>query len=293
MRPVYLSVLLLIAPAIACAQADEPAMEARVLADGDTASEWIPAEATMEPDAEHAREGRAMHFHIDVNHETGQPDYPIGWPRTYLRVPEEARDWSDWDFIDFWLYAETSREQFPETALGFIMRCPDRNNQWQTTLHPEKGEWTHYRFELSNAPDPENCAAIQFFISESNYNHGDVLDFWIDDLALLRYAEPTIIDLQPLNRVQYADVDVVRVEVELTGLEEDETAEVLARLVCNDAAVRQGSMRLGQGVRTIPLKVGGNLPAGDYQVQAQIVGNDRTLSQPMRVISSPWEGEAQ
>lgn len=293
MRIIYPLMILLIASALVCAQDDEPPMEALVLADGDSDSVWVPAEATMEPDAEHAREGRAMHFHIDVNHETGQPDYPIGWPRTYVEVPDDLQDWSNWDFIDFWLYAETSREEFPDTALGFIVRSPDRNSQWQTTLHPEKGEWTHYRFELSNVPNLPETTEVQFYISESNYNHGDVLDFWIDDLKLLRYAEPTIINMRPLNRVQYADTDVVRVEVELTGMDEGETAEVLARLVCNDSAVRQSSARVGQGVHTIPLRVGGGLPVGDYQVEAQIVGNDRTLSAPMRVISSPWEGEEQ
>ena len=247
----------------------------------------------MEPGAEHAREGRAMHFHIDVNHETGQPDYPIGWPRTFLRIPDEMKDWRGWDFVDFWLYAETSRDDFPETALGFIVRSPDRNQQWQTTLHPEKGEWVHYRFELSNVPNLADVNAVQFFISESNYAHGDVLDFWIDDLALLRYAEPTIINMQPLNRLQYSDAPVIRVEVELTGLEEGESAEVLSRLICNGTTVRQGTARMGPGVGTIPLQVGGNLPVGEYEVQSQIVGNDRTVSAPMRVITSPFEGEAQ
>lgn len=268
-------------------------MEALVLADGDSGSEWVSAEATMEPDAEHARDGRAMHFHIDVNHETGQPDYPIGWPRTYLRVPDELKDWSGWDFIDFWLFADTSREKFPDTPLGLIIRCPDRNSQWQTTLSPVRGEWAHFRFELSNAPDPTNCAAVQLFISESNYNHGDVLDFWIDDLSLLRYAEPTIIGMQPLNHVHYADVAVVRVQVELTGMDEGESAEVLARLVGGGSTVRQTTARLGPGVHTLPLEVGGALPTGDYEVQAQIVGGERTVNAPVRVISSPWEVEAQ
>lgn len=289
-----LLLVLLIAPVIAFAQGDEPAMEAFVIADGDSGSEWSPAEATMEPDDTHSREGSAMRFHIDVNHETGQPDYPIGWPRTHVGVPAEQQDWREWDFVDFWLYAETSRESLPNTPLGFIVRSPDRPNSFNTTLgEANKGEWVHFRFPTSNMPNPAECTRIQFYISESNYDHGDVLDFWIDDLALLRYAEPTIIGMQPLNRVHYADVDVVRVKLELTGLERGETAEVLARLVCNDATLRQGTARLGRGVHTIPLRVGGNLPVGEYEVQAGIVGDDRTVSEQMRVISSPWEGEGQ
>lgn len=288
--PAFLVAVCLAAPGPA---QDEPPMDRLVLADGDTGSEWVPAEATMEPDDRHAREGRAMHFHIDVNFETGQPDYPIGWPRTYLRVPGSQRDWTDWDFIDLWLYAETSRESFPSTALGFIVRCPDRNNQWQTTLAPEKGEWVHYRFPVANAPDATNVHAVQLFISESTYAHGDVLDFWIDDLALLRYAEPTIIDVQPLSRVAYADVDVLRVRMKLTGMDEGETVEALARLVHGDETVRQSAATLGNGTHTIPLHVGGKLEPGDYAVQAHIVGSDRTLSRSIRIVSSPWEGDTQ
>jgi hypothetical protein len=294
MRFVYPLMVLLFAPALAVAQAEDPAMEGYVIADGDSGSEWSPAEATMEPDETHSRAGSAMRFHIDVNHETGQPDYPIGWPRTHTAVPEEQQDWREWDFVDFWLYADTSRESLPDTPLGFIVRSPDRPNSYNTSLgEAKKGEWVHFRFPTSDMPNPAECTRIQFYISESNYNHDDVVDFWVDDLALLRYAEPTIIGMRPLNRVQYADAEVVRVQIELTGMDEGERAEVLARLVCNGSPVRQGTARLGAGAHTIPLKVGGNMPIGQYQIHAQIVGSDRTATERMRVISSPWEGEAQ
>ncbi len=290
MRSTCPLLMLLLAPAIVFAQPDEPPMEALVIADGDSGSQWSEAEATMEPDDTHSREGRAMRFHIDVNHETGQPEYPIGWPRTYTAVPEQHRDWRDWDFIDFWLYADTSRESLPNTPLGFIVRAPDRPNSFNATLsEAAKAEWVHFRFPTSQMPNPAECTGVQFFIAESNYNHGDTLDFWIDDLALLRYAEPTLLRLQPLKNVEYADAEVVRVEVELTGLEEAETAEVLARLLRNDSTVRQSSATLPAGLHTIPLTVGGGLEPGDYRLQVQIVGSDRTLNESMRVVSSPWK----
>jgi hypothetical protein len=284
--------MLLLAPAIVFAQAEEPPMEALVIADGDADSQWSEAEATMQPDDTHAREGRAMRFHIDVNHQTGEPKYPIGWPRTNTAVPADHQDWRQWDFIDFWLYAETSRESLPDTPIGFIVRAPDRPNSFNATLsEAAKGEWVHFRFPTSDMPSPATCTRVQFFIAESNYNHGDVLDFWIDDLALLRYAEPTIISVQPLANVEYADVGVVRVEVELTGIEEGNTAEVLARLVSDGSTVRQSSATLPAGLHTIPLAVGGGLEPGDYGLQVQIVGSARTLTESMRVVSSPWKGE--
>jgi hypothetical protein len=271
MRFAYPLMLLMVAPAIVCAQPQAPLMEALVLADGDSGSVWQIAEATMEPDATHSRDGRALRFHIDVDHETGEPNYPIGWPRTFMAMPEELRDWSGWDFIEFWLYAETSRESLPPSPLGFIVRCPDRNSSFSVTLsEATKDDWAHFRFPISSLPNPADCTAVQFFIAESNYRHGDVLDFWIDDLALLRYAEPTILTMRPLSGLHYADADAIHVEIELTGMAEDESAEVLARLVTDGATVRQGSARLGSGPHTIPLSVGGGLPPGEYEVQAQI-----------------------
>lgn len=275
------------------AQADEPRMEKLVLADGDADSKWHSAEAEMQPDDTHAMDSRAMRFHVDVNHKTGQPDYPIGWPRTYMSMPEDTRDWRKWDFVEFWLYADTSRDSLPGTPLGFIVRSPDKPNSYHRTVHEvQKGQWTRVRIPTSDMPSPADCRAIQFFISESNYNHGDVLDFWIDGLALLRYAEPTVISLQPLGRVQYADADVVRIEVGMTGLEEGQTAELLMRLVRDSETVRQGSSLLHSGIQAVPLKVGGNLDAGCYELQAQIAGSHRTVTEKIRVISSPWEEKA-
>ena len=151
------------AAAVVGAGADEPPMETLVLADGDGGSEWHTAEATMRPSATHAREGRAMRFHVDVNHETGQPDYPIGWPRTYLSVPEDSRDWRKWDFVEFWLYADTSRESLPHTSLGFIVRSPDKPNSYHRTVQEaQKGKWTRVRVPTSSMPSPADCRAVQF-----------------------------------------------------------------------------------------------------------------------------------
>jgi len=271
------------------AQQDEPRMEALVLADGDSGSEWTPAEATMEPDDARARDGRAMHLHIDVDYTTGEPAYPIGWPRTYLNMPEDGRDWTGWDFIDFWMYADTSRESFPGTPLGLIIRCPDRNSQWQTNLSDlRKGEWVHFRFPLSQLPDITNVAAVQLFISESNYQHGDVLDFWVDDLRLLRYAEPTIIRLQPLNEVMYRDAGVLRVAVELTGLAAGETAQVEVGLQADGTVIQQVAAPLAAGITTIPLPLTDAAP-GTYEAWARVAGTDRTVTEAVRAVSSPWE----
>jgi hypothetical protein len=287
----FLNVLLMVGlMATVGVHADEPPMEKLVLADGEVQGAWQTAEATMQPDATHGRDGPALRFHVDVNHETGQPDYPIGWPRTYLSLPEEVRDWRKWDFVEFWLYADSSRERLPPAPLGFIVRSPDRSNSYHRPVdQAQQGQWVHVRIPTSDMPDPSRCTAVQFFVAESDYHHGDVLDFWIDDLALLRYAQPTILGMQPLGQVQYTDTGVVRVEVEMTGLEQEQTARLLLRLVRDDETSWQGSATVGPGMQTVPLEIGGNLDGGSYQLQARIEGGQSTISQPIRFIRSPWQ----
>lgn len=286
--PCWLVVLLL--AVAANARADEPRMESRILADGDSESAWHSAEATMRPDATHAREGRAMRFHVDVNHLAGEPNYPIGWPRTYLPIAKNQRDWRGWDFVEFRIYADTSRERLPRTPLGFIVRSPDKPNSYHRPVHEaQKGQWAHVRIPIADMPDPAECTAVQFFVAESDYRHGDVLDFWIDDLALLRYAEPTIVAMRPAGRVHYADAEVIRVDVDLAGFDEDQTAELALRLVRDGQILRQSSAAVGPGLQTLPLQTGGKMQAGFYELQAQIAGSERAVCETVRIVPSPWE----
>jgi hypothetical protein len=289
-RSMRLAAAVLLAVATqAAAEVPEPAMERLVLADGDSGSKWHAAEAAMEPDSEHARRGRAMRFHVDVDHFGGEAAYPIGWPRTHMPVPKEGQDWSQWDFLEFWVYSETSRDNLPKTPLSLIVRSPDRQQSFHAPLSElEKGQWTHFRFPIARMPDPTRCTAVQYSIAEADYAHGDVLDFWIDDLALLRYAEPTLLSIRPQRQVIYADAATLRVEVELTGLDEGATAEV-------DVALRRGDQAVASTTATLPAGVGGVvLPLkasepGSYEVQANVAGSRRVLAAPVRVITSPWE----
>ncbi len=285
-----LVLILVVADAMA-AEAPEPPMERCVLADGDSQSKWHPAEAAMEPDPQHARAGRAMRLHIDVDHFAGERAYPIGWPRAYTPIAADRQDWSKWDFLDFWVFTETSREALPGTPLGLIVRSPDKANSFHRPLTElQKGQWTHFRVPVAKLPDPAHCTAVQFAIAESNYAHGDVVDFWIDDLALLRYAEPTLLAVRPQRQVIYADARTLRVEIELTGLEEGENANVDVALRRDGHTVASTTVALPPGITGIVLPIQQAEP-GTCEVQASVAGASRTLTSPVRVITSPWRVE--
>jgi hypothetical protein len=285
----------LLLAACGCAQEQpaqpEPRMDKRLIADEETGEGWTSAEATMTAARAPAREGSSLHFHIGVDHTTGEPNYPIGWPRTYYNNPEDRRDWSQWDFLDFWLYTETSREALPGTPLGLILRCPDRAGSWDTTLtQAAKNEWVHFRFPLADIPNISNCAALQFFISESNYNDKDVLDFYVDELALLRYAEPTIVNLRPLQAVVFGDEPGIRVEVDTSGMKGGERRTIELHLKRDDQESATLATEVAQGRQTLLLSFGGDrLDPGQYTLEAALEGSSRLTTSPIRVVTSPWE----
>ncbi len=273
------------------APVDGAAMNRHVLADGESNEGWEIAECTMEPSDTQARSGKSLNFHVPVDHTAGEIKYPIGWPRTYLSIPEDQRDWSGHDFLEMWVYANTSREKLPGTAVGFTIACPDRSNSWHRTLtEVKKGEWARIVIPLTVCPDITNCASIKFHVSESSYEHGDMVEFYVDDVALLSYAEPTILELLPLTGLMYADASSLRVQARVTGLAADAPAEMNSVLKLGDKVLAEENLTVERGLQSLLMSFGaGSLKPGECTLTATITGSERVLTVPIRVVASPWE----
>ena len=261
-----------------------------VLADGSDPEAWVPAECEITSSDEHAHEGTAIHMHIPVDFHAGEIKYPIGWPRMYLPFAEEARDWSGFDFLSLWIYADTSRDKLPSTPVGFAISCPDRNSQWTRTLNEvKKGEWAHIIVPLSACPDLTNCTNIKFHISESNYQDGDTVDFYVDEVKLLAYAEPTILELTPLTGLMYADATSLRVQVRVAGLADDDVAEVTCALKRDGKTLAEESLAVTRGAQSLLMALGSSqLAPGECTLEATIEGG-QTTTQTIRIVASPWE----
>ena len=115
------------------------------------------------------------------------------------------------------------------------------------------------------------------------------MDFYLDDLELARYAEPAITSVTPLNGLLYSDAKSVRAEVGLAGLPEGETSAVTCTLTGGAGVLGTGTARLARGTGSVLIRFDRPLPPGDYGVQARIDGTERILTQPIRVVASPWE----
>lgn len=261
-----------------------------VLADGSDPEAWVPAECEITSSDEHAREGAAIHMHIPVDFHAGEIKYPIGWPRMYLPFADEARDWSGYDFLSLWIYAETSRDKLPSTPLGLIVRCPDRGSSYGRSLTElTAGEWLHVVTPISALPDATNCAAVQFYISESNYADRDTVDFYVDDMKLLAYAEPTVLELTPLTGLMYADAMSLRVQVRIAGLADDVVADMTCALKRDGKTLAEENLAVTRGVQSLLMTLGSaRLVLGECTLEATIEGG-QTVTKTIRIVASPWE----
>ncbi|MBM3471959.1 MAG: hypothetical protein FJX75_01640 [Armatimonadetes bacterium] len=242
----------------------------------------------MEESAEFAgADGRSLHFHIDVDHTAGEPNYPIGWPRMAMKPPAELQDWSRCDFLELVIHTETSRESLPSSPLGFIAHTPDKQNAYNRNLAElRKGETTTIVIPLSQIPRHNFVPHIQFFISESNYKHGDVLDFYIDDIALTRYAGPTLSDFVALQSIAFSDVSCLGARFRLLGVEEGKTAAVKASIRQGGAAVAEAQWELARGEHEMWLPLKKPLTSGEATLELSL-GESKQAAK-VRIVASPY-----
>ena len=270
-------------------------MEKRVVFGPESAKQWSAAESSLEASTRRTRTGQpALHWHITVDHFGGEAKYPVGWPRINCALREPAlRDWSDWDYLQFWVYTDTSRATLPREPVGLILHTPDKEGAYHRPL-PElkKGVWVQIRLPLSEVPRRHEVRLMQFHISDSNYRHQDELDLYFEEIALLRYAQPTLLEFTPENTVMFADANVVPVRFNLAGLKPGENAEVTCVLRQEAKVVAETKVKAGRGPQRMALKLGGTkMRAGDYEVQARVADRTQAAAVRVRLVESPWPGK--
>jgi hypothetical protein len=271
----------------------EGAMEKLVLDGGEDVSPWGVAEATVTADPAHVKQGKAaMHLAIPVDHHAGQPDYPIGWPRTYRDFKEPwQQDWSSFEFFSFAIYSATSRDALPGEPLGLILYTPDKTRAYNRQLTElRKDEWVHFVIPLSEIPRHEKVMRIQFYISESQYRHGDTLEFYVDDIALTRYAEPTIGAFAVGQKAIWADARWLPVMFRMLGLRGEQTATVEFEAREGRRVVATATQTVGRGEQGVWIDLGAKpLPPGSCGVAARLRGRQEWVTAPVRVVASPWQ----
>jgi len=245
--------------------------ERLVLDDMEDVADWgngSPDETTLSASARHVKEGRkALLFANLVDHTKGEKNYPIGWPRTGKDLGSgDATDWSGYDFFECWIYAETSRQALPKEPIGvgFYHSGPKRSSHFPLP-DVAKDQWAKVVIPVDRIMAPKDVRRVQFNISESNYKHGDRVDFYIDEVALTRFVDPAIVEVALERKILYPQDRVLRARYKLVGYKDLETTAVELALGRDGgpaaARVRGKAARTGE----IVLPLDQPLAAGTYQ----------------------------
>jgi hypothetical protein len=276
-------------PAPAATTADDN-VERLILIDGRTLGGWVAVESSLAPDS---LEGvPALLFTVPVDWSTGEPGYPIGWPRIQMSLPVEMGDWREWEQMRLRVYALTSRDPLPYRPLGVTVSSADRNVSWERdAIGLRAGEWSEFAFDLRDLPERDRIRSVGIFISEDAYRDGETVRFYISELELLRYTRPTLVGFELLAAVAFADAKAVPVAVTMRGIGEGETASVALRLKEGDTLLAQAEVVVPEGVTQVSLALPTGIGPGEYRLVASSGGEER--SGAVRLLSSPWEGEAQ
>lgn len=270
----------------------EGPMEKRALVSADDAKTWSPAECTAGPSSAHVKVGpNSWLWHVDVDYFSGEAKYPIGWPRIGHAIPVGGlRDWSDWDFLHLWVYVDTSRDALPKEPAGLGLHTPDRASAYHRPLAElKKDQWVELNIPIGEIPRHGDVRNIQFHLAEANYRHGDRVDFYLNDFALVRYAEPTLFDLVPENTVLFSDATRLAVRFQLLGLKAGERARVACELSREGKIAARAAIEGARGTQRVLLEFGSApLASGIYELRATIAGRAQSAMASVRVVESPW-----
>lgn len=265
-------------------------VERLVLIDGKTVNGWEAVESTLAPAI--IQGTSALLFSVPVDWSAGEPNYPIGWPRIQMSVPPEQSDLRRWEQLRFRVRALTDRDPLPTRPLGITISAGDTHVSWERdAVGLQTGQWSEFVFDLRDLPERDRVRSIGVFISEDAYRDGETVRFYISDLELLCYTRPTLVGFDLLAAVAFADAKALPVAVKMLGLGEGDTAPVSLRLKEGAKMLAQAEVLVPKDVTQVSLPLPTGIRPGEYRLVASSGGEERARA--VRLVSSPWEGEAQ
>lgn len=271
--------------------------ERLALDDQETVANWYngsPEETILSASDRHTKQGKfALKFANVVDHTKGEKNYPVGWPRAGMELSKrKLSDWSDYDFFECWIYVESSRSSLPQTPLGIGFYHSGHRRTTSFRLKQVKlGQWTHIVIPVTDLATTDDVQRVQWNISESDYKHGDSIDFYIDDVVLTRLVHPVIAECHVARKVLYATEGSVTAHYRLMGDRGREPVKVELQIGRGNTALA-AFVGPADPLREISLSAPGPLQPGTYWARLSLRGpsaervDQREMS--FRVIEGPF-----
>ncbi len=264
-------------------------MEKKVIADGNT--RWRPIDSTSESVTTPTKsDSSVLHWHVSVDYHAADGTTSIKWPRVVTTLRGADGDWSGWNFLHFWIRADTPRPELPENPVEFrIQQTASKTNAFKLVLSDlKKGEWFEVSIPISILSHPHEIHGLQFTMFEKNYRDGDQVDFYIDEITLEKYSHPVLLSLAAENPLSYDDAHSLVAEFILSGVTTDKKKKVTFALLREGKAVVSEDFTAVGGKNRVVLPLGASgTQVGNYQLSAKIEG-ESAVSIPIRFVASPW-----
>ena len=272
--------------------------ERLVLDDMEDVSDWYngsPDETTISASGKHAREGeKSLSFANVVDHTKGEKNYPIGWPRTGKNLDKlKLTDFSPYDSFECWIYTETSRESLPGQPLGVGFYHSGSKRSTSIRLDDvAKDRWVKVAVPITRLDAPADVQRVQFNIAESNYKHGDRVDFYIGRMVLVRYVEPAVAQLAVDRKVLYSSDREITALYRLAGYKgmDDVKVEFSIGPAGGEPVAKSTAKAIRSG--ELPLAIAKTLDAGKYTARLDLRDADGRLidraKTEFRVIRGPF-----
>jgi len=258
---------------------------------------WHPVEEckTRDSEIEYGKGGRVFQLHFEVDHHGGEKAYPIGWPRAHCNLRTSERNWRGWDRFEFMIQARSSRAVLPDKALVlefgderdelYILPIRfDKLDQWQRVPVP-------IATLIEKAPHLKGgIPRLRFVLYESEYKHGDLVDFYVGCFRLTRSLLCEITTLEAATPVIYTGQPFIRLRLTVTGPPADVKRGVPFTIRSKKRVVRRETLPLGRGRQVYDCDISElELSLGDYELIVFEKDNRRRKTVSFRVVEGPWK----
>ena len=251
---------------------------------------WSPAEAEARK-VDDVNGHPALVFHIDVDHNAGEPKYPIGWPRMYMRKPNDI-PWKEYDKLEFKVHTKISpaTRSIPNTAFSLkFTGAPKISVELPFgSKNLKLNEWVQFSMPISKIEEITSFSSSGFYICESHYKDKDVLDFTFAEIRLVRSSFCKVTEMETQG-VRYDTNSTLPVKLTVFGPVSDDARAVPFQIAQGDKVLRLETLPVAKGKQTIYMDISElHLKNGDYTLTAFPNNPDRTLTVSFKVIDSPF-----
>ncbi len=256
-----------------------------------TPQRWTCWESTVQIEEELLFDRPILSQYIAVDHYGGETKHPIGWPRVHFKVKDEEGDWQDFDTLEFKVRAEVSRPEMPKIPLS--LRIENKNKKgYSLALNPTHGEWKTISIPLADLPAPQQITSLRFNISDSNYQHGDVLRFLFSGFELQRSRSCQVDKLKIVGPAIFSGGARLELEISISGPLAETARGVPLQIRQGEKILRLETLPVVRGRSDLSLDIEElRLQPGNYLLTAFPDDSARRREAPFSVIQSPWEDQ--